>query len=125
MRSQYKISANDLTGDAMWQIDDVDLPITDGGASFCREFISQHYHEGYTLSIFDTLTGQTIEIECAIESIPEIVSYIYNLEHASPMTFIGINSLSDSYVVGMALTKHRISFGDYVEKNGKLEKQVQ
>lgn len=38
------------------------------------------------------------------------------------MNFIGINSLNNSYVVGMNLTKGYIDFGCYKYKNRNLKK---
>lgn len=55
------------------------------------------------------------------EHMPQIVAYIYNIEHAAPMTFIGENSASESYVVGMTCTRGRFSIpGAYKAEDGKL-----
>ena len=113
MKTDYEIMENPMTGDIMWKINDIDLAITDCGKSLMEKFIRQYKNEGYTLSIYDDITKNTIEIDASIIEIPEIVSNIYRAEHATPMNFIGINSLTDSYVVGMTLTKGHIDFGHY------------
>lgn len=122
MDTNYEIMKNQMTGDVVWKIDDRDLAITDCGKSLMEKFIRQYRNEGYTLSIYDDITKNTIEIDASIIEIPEIVSNIYRAEHATPMNFIGINSLTDSYVVGMTLTKGHIDFGHYKYINGNLKK---
>lgn len=122
MDTNYEIMKNQITGDIVWKINDRDLAITDCGKSLMEKFIKQYKNEGYTLSIYDDITKNTIEIDASIIEIPEIVSNIYRAEHATPMNFIGINSLTDSYVVGMTLTKGHIDFGHYKYINGNLKK---
>lgn len=122
MDTNYEIMKNQITGDIVWKINDRDLAITDCGKSLMEKFIKQYKNEGYTLSIYDDITENTIEIDASIIEIPEIVSNIYRAEHATPMNFIGINSLTDSYVVGMTLTKGHIDFGHYKYINGNLKK---
>ncbi|MFR2588134.1 MAG: hypothetical protein ACLS9I_09575, partial [Adlercreutzia equolifaciens] len=54
--------------------------------------------------------------------IPRIAAFVYNLEHAAPMTFIGENPVSKSYVVGMRCTRGRLDFpGIYRAEGGKLK----
>lgn len=122
MDTNYEIMKNQITGDIVWKINDRDLAITDCGKSFMEKFVKQYKNEGYTLSIYDNITKNTIEIDASIIEMPEIVSNIYRAEHATPMNFIGINSLTDSYVVGMTLTKGHIDFGHYKYINGNLKK---
>ena len=122
MDTNYEIMKNQMTGDVVWKINDRDLPITDCGKSLMEQFIEQYKNEGYTLSIYDDIAKNTIEIDASIIEIPEIVSNIYRTEHATPMNFIGINSLTNSYVVGMNLTKGHIDFGHYKYINGNLKK---
>ena len=77
--------------------------------------------QGWTLSIYNALDESTAEIDCPAEEMPKIASFVYNLERAYPMTFIGENPLTESYVVGMALTRGRIQTpGVYRAENGKL-----
>lgn len=52
---------------------------------------------------------------------PNIAAYIYNLEHAYPMTFIGENPVTESYVIGMRCTRGRINIpSTWKAENGKL-----
>lgn len=106
-------------GDVMWKSD---LAGNDAGYSAMESFVKEHTHVGWTLSVFDALTESTIEIDCCdLAEMPKIVSYIYNLEHAAPMTFIGENPVSESYVVGMTCTRGRLNIpGVYKVENGKL-----
>lgn len=122
MNSNYEITKHQLTGDALWIINDVDLAITDGGISITEEFIDKNKHEDYTLSVYDEMTQKTIEVEANINEMPIIISDIYRIEHATPMTFIGVNKLTKSYVVGMTLAKGHIEFGNYKYIDGKLNK---
>lgn len=104
---------------ALWQGDD--LAGDDAGHSLVERFITEHPHDGWTLSVYDTLSKENAEIACATDKIPDIASYIYNLEHAFPMTFIGENPLSESYVIGMRCTRGRIDLpGTYRDAGGKL-----
>lgn len=116
----YRITECPLTGDIAWNINDTDLAVTDGGYSLMKNFITLNKYPNYSLSIVDALTGQTIEIDCEIEKVPKIVSYIYNLEQAAPMSFIEIDSLNELYVVGMRLTKGYMEFGHYKDVDGRL-----
>ena len=120
--ADYVVSQHPFTGDILWRVNDDDLAVTDGGESLVQAFIEQNKHDDYTLSIFDSNTNQTVEIMCDINNMPRIVSFIYNLEHATPLTFIGLNAISKSYVVGMNLTRGRIEFGVYQDVDGHLEK---
>lgn len=122
MNSNYEITKHQFTGDTLWIINDVDLAITDGGISITEEFINKNKHEDYTLSVYDEITKKTIEVEANINEMPIIISDIYRIEHATPMTFIGVNKLTKSYVVGMTLAKGHIEFGNYKYINGKLNK---
>ena len=122
MNSNYEITKHQLTGDTLWIINDVDLAITDGGISIAEEFIDKNKYEDYTLSVHDEMTKKTIEVEANINEMPIIISDIYRIEHATPMTFIGVNKLTKSYVVGMTLAKGHIEFGNYKYIDGKLNK---
>ena len=119
MISDYKIDEERK----IWKINDIDLAITDGGRSFMKKFIEQYRHEEYSLSLFDQLSNRTIEIEAKLQDMPDIVSEIYNIEHAAPLYFIGDNELTKSYVVGMNMAKGIIEFGNYIYENGKLNKK--
>lgn len=123
MEKNYNVKevVHPLTGDLMWMIDDVSLPL--GGIKFLlEEFIRKNNHPDYTLSIYDNMTENIIEIDCHKSEMPQIVDYIYHLEKGSPLTFIGVNSSSDSYIVGMSISRGRVDFGNYRTENGKLIK---
>lgn len=107
------LSGLDDTGDS--------LKINDGYSTM-KAFVEEHEHVGWTLSIFDTITEYTIEIDCCdLAEMPKIVSLIYNLEKAAPIAFIGENPMSESYVVGMPCTRGRLNIpGIYKVENGKL-----
>ena len=109
------------TGDPIWKIDDISLAL-DGVKELMQKFIEKYKHSDFSLSIFDCITNQTVEIDCGTDEMPTIVDYVYHLEHGTPLTFIGLNSMSDSYVVGMTISKGKINFGCYRAENGKLVK---
>lgn len=110
-----------LTNDVVWKIDDISLAL--GGLySLIKDFIKQYPHPDYSLSIYDNKTAKTIEIACGIDEIPQIAEYIYHLEKGTPLTFIGTNSISGSYVIGMSISKGRIEFGCYFADEGELKK---
>lgn len=116
----YSETISPMKGDILWKIKDNALALG-GIVELVDSFINENKHENYTLSIFDTITSKTIEIECPVSEMSKIVDYIYRLEKGTPLTFIGVNSLSDSYVVGMAISRGRIDFGCYKTENGKLK----
>ncbi len=81
--------------DVVWEVKDTALAL--GGVSELMEsFVSENLHEDYTLMISDAKTHKTIEIHCPISEMPKVVEYIYNLEHATPITFIGASHLAGS-----------------------------
>lgn len=107
------------TGGVIWKGND--LEGVDAGWSLVDNFIKEHEHPGWSLSIFDLHTKSTIEVECDLLEMPIIVAYIYNLEHAYPMTFIGENPLTESYVIGMRCTRGRIDIPSiWKAESGKL-----
>ena len=119
MMSGTYIELSSPTGDVMWT---GDLAGNDAGYSVMESFIKEHAHIGWTLSVFDVLTESTIEIDCSnLAEMPKVVSYIYNLEHAAPITFIYENPATESYVVGMTCTRGNLNIpGAYKAENGKL-----
>ena len=68
-----------------------------------QKFIDLYNQPGFNLSIFDTLTNNTIQINANLQDIPDFVDYIYTSENAVPISFIGENSLTNTYIVGMEL----------------------
>ena len=114
-----KKTTHPMTGDTLWIVDDLSLAL--GGISeLVEQFINENYHDDFSLSIYDDGTGKTIEIECRISEMPQLVSRIYHIEHGTPISFIGVNSLTNCYVVGMTISKGRIPFGNYRVENGEL-----
>lgn len=108
-----------LWGGTVWY--DKDIAANDKGHSIIEKFISEHLHNDWTLSIYDTNTFGTIEVDCLIKDIPYVVSLVYDTECASSITFVGENPLSESYVIGMELTKGTLNVpGIYNIVNGKL-----
>lgn len=106
-------------GGTLWRGEN--LACNDAGKSIVDAFIQKYFHKGWTLSIYDELSQSTIEVDCELPDMSTIVSYIYNLEHAAPMTFIGENPMTESYVVGMNCTRGRIDIpGAYKAQDGKL-----
>lgn len=122
MDKNYKVTQNPMTQEVMWKINDMNLAVTDCGKSIIEKFIEQYKYDEYALSIYDEATGNTIEIYANIKDMPKIVSDIYRIEHATPLSFIGVNSLTNSYIVGMTLAKGHIDFGCYKYTEGKLNK---
>ena len=110
------------TGDPLWKVIDEDGALT-GIQNIMDEFISSYSDriQGWSLSIFDTLSQSTVEIEAPVEEMSKIAANVYTLEHAAPLDFIGLNSLTDSIVVGMPLYKGNLHTGCcYKAEKGKL-----
>ena len=84
--------------------------------SMISKFTKENYHEAYSLSVYDNLTDMTMEIFCEVS---EIVGIIMSAEHTD-MSFIGVNSLTKSYVVGVMFTRGNLKYGIYQYKNGVL-----
>ncbi|MDE7234102.1 MAG: hypothetical protein K2N29_03475 [Ruminiclostridium sp.] len=89
-----------------------------------KKYIEENYHEDYTLCIVDQLTNETLEITnpiCKIiDNITDIISFISSTEHTF-VDWVGLNRLSDSYVVGMEFTRGEINIPSTCKyKNGKL-----
>ena len=106
-------------GGVMWKGNN--LEGFDSGYSLMDSFIKEHEHAGWSLSIFDSYTEATIEVDCDLSEMPFIVAYIYNLEHAAPITFIGENPLAESYVIGMRCTRGQINIPSmWKVENGEL-----
>ena len=116
-QKDYDETVHPLTGDPMWRFHCQWYE----ALKLIPNFLAKYPHNGYTLSIFNTLTGETgVEImDVQFEEIGRIIDYICHTEHAAPISWIGVNSLSDSYVVAMPLTKGR-TYGIYRVNEGKL-----
>ena len=104
----------------------VPAKLTYGNVGFneIRDFLNKHYSKNYTLSIFDTIEQATIEVTCDFEDMVDVIAYVSNIEHDFP-AWIGLNELSNSYVVGMAFTRGRLSTPSVCEwKNNTLSKII-
>lgn len=114
---RFSRTTHPRTGDVMWRINVSGMD----AVAVCEKFIAEYQRDGYSLSIFNTLTNWSgAEITCSISEMGGILAHIYCEEHAEPIQWIGLNSLSDSYVVGMPLCMGRVS-GHYKVEDGKLK----
>lgn len=116
-----KETMHPITNDVMWIIDDISLA-SGGLFSLIEQFITQYPYQDFSLSIYDNETEHAIGIICDMDEMPQIVEHIYHLEKGTPLTFVGVNSVSKSYVVGMSISQGRIEFGCYKADKGKLKK---
>lgn len=73
-----------------------------------REFLKQNYNKDYTLSIFDMTEEYNLEVVCDFESMIDVIAYVVSVEHDFP-AWIGVNELSESYVVGLNFTRGHLS----------------
>ena len=79
-----------------------------------RKFLERNYHQDYTLSIYDTLGQDAVEVICDYDSMVDVIAYVSNAEHDFP-EWIGVNDLSESYVVGMSFTRGNIKTSSVYE----------
>lgn len=87
-----------------------------------QNFLNNHYFKNYTLSIFDIMEQKSIEIICDFKDIMKVIAYVSNIEHDFP-AWIGLNELSDSYVVGIMFTRGHLDLNSIYEwKNNSLFK---
>lgn len=89
-----------------------------------KSFLIENQRDDYTLSVYDMMTNQTVEVFCNFDDIPDVVSIFASTEHDFP-AWIGANPLSDSYVVGMNFTRGRLgdmSICKYDKETGSLVK---
>lgn len=114
------IEKSTYCGGELWKASN--LAGSDAGRSITEQFLEEHPHQGWSLSIFDTVSERAAVIECDMKNMPKIVSTIYNIEHAYPITFIGENPLTELYVIGMRCTRGRFEIpGVYKDIGGKLK----
>lgn len=83
-----------------------------------KEFLNKNYHEGYTLSIYNKLDQNTVEVICDFKNMLDVISYVSNVEHDFP-EWIGVNELSESYVVGIDFTRGHIKTPSVYEWNNE------
>lgn len=104
-----------LTGEPIWKDLELNFELIDA-------FIKENYKESFTLSICDEITCKTMEISCKPEEIQKIIEIVSNVEH-SLIDWIGINSISESYVVGMTLARGVFTPGFYCFFNDRIQKR--
>lgn len=98
----------------------VQLAYGNDGFKEISDFLKNNYHKDYTLSIFNSLEQATIEVICDFDSMVDVIMYVSNVEHDFPV-WIGVNELSDSYVVGMDFTRGHLHTPSVCEwKDGRL-----
>lgn len=73
-----------------------------------KDFIKKHYDKNYSFTLFDVLTATSIifdnPISEILDDIPTIMELVAITEHTFAH-FIGINTLYESYVVGVDINK--------------------
>ena len=90
------------------------------GIEEIRDFLKKNYQKDYSLSLFNICEGTTIEVVCDFESMVDVILYVVRIEHDFPM-WIGVNDLSESYVVGLNFTRGHLHTPSICEwNNGKL-----
>lgn len=117
--NEYTVTYHPVTRDLIWKCEN-----TSKSLSLVYEFVNENYHEDYTISFYDIITGNTLEVanpvKEIINEITAIVGFISSTEHTF-VQFVGINSYSKSYVVGMEFTCGRIDIPSFYRcENGKL-----
>lgn len=98
------------------------VKLTYGNEGFeqIKKFLEKNYNKEYTLSIYNTLEQATIEVICDFDNMVDVIAYVSNVEHDFP-EWIGVNELSDSYVVGMNFTRGDLKTPSVYEwKDNKL-----
>ena len=98
------------------------MELTYGSESFneIKAFLANNNMEGYTLSIYNIQEESTMEIHCKHDEMIDVISLVSSAEHDFP-SWIGINEVSSSYVIGLRFTRgtfHTPSVCDY--NNGRL-----
>ena len=96
--------------------------LTYGNEGFVEisRFLKKNYNKEYTLSIYNELEQATVEVICDYDSMIDVIAYVSNIEHDFP-AWIGVNELSNSYVVGMNFTRGLIKTPSVCEwKNNRL-----
>jgi hypothetical protein len=93
------------------------------GLAEIKNFLEDNYDSDYTLSIYDLLSEESVDIECSFDDIFSCIALIVNMEHDFP-EWIGKNELAESFVVGMNFTRGTIkTLALYKYSDGKLEMQ--
>ena len=101
-----------LVGDPMWRVVDFSLVFASPPiriADLVNAFISEYPRDDYTLSFYDFLTERAVEApyDLRVEHFGRLVEVVFHIEKGAPFEWVGLNSLSNSYVVGMPFTRGR------------------
>ena len=87
-----------------------------------QDFLTTYPKDDYSLSIYNITEQNTAEINCSFDEMLDVIMLVSSTEHDFPH-WIGINRLSDSYVVGMKFAMGRIQTpAIYEYKDGTLTK---
>lgn len=98
----------------------VQLTYGNEGFKEIQDFLKQNYNKDYTLSIYNSCEQATVEVICAYEEMLDVIMYVTNVEHNFP-AWIGVNELTDSYVVGIDFTREHLHTPSVCEwKEGRL-----
>lgn len=117
-RKKYKEIVYPALKDKVWVLESSDI---NECFDIIKNFIEENKKENYTLSVYDSIEGKTMEIKCKVSDILQIVQTISNAEH-SLINSIGTNSVTECYVVGMDFTRGVCKPGMYEYENGKIIK---
>ncbi len=99
-----------------------EIKLSNGTASFkeIEMYFNSNKKDNYTLSIYDEMSQSTIEIICSFDQMLSVIMLVTDMEHDFP-DWIGMNELTDSYVVGMNFTRGNLHTPNVYEyKDGKL-----
>lgn len=98
--------------------------LSDGKEAFTeiKDYIRRNFRPRFTLSLFDTEQEETAEIECDVSDMVDCIYDASRMEGAYPV-WIGINEITDSYVVGMPFKNGNIETPSVYEySDGELER---
>ena len=111
-----------LTGGVCWEIKDICLAIG-GVEDLISSFIKLYYKKDFDLCII--YNDEVIMlIDCNVKDIPYIVNLVYHTDKATPLTLIGINELTQSYIVDMTFTMGIFTTGIYEFRDNKIIKSL-
>ncbi len=99
-----------------------ELKLSNGTKGFneIEKYLKENKQDNYTLSIYDEMNESTAEIICSFDQMLSVIMLVTDMEHDFP-DWIGMNELSDSYVVGMNFTRGNLHTPNVYEyKDGKL-----
>ncbi len=99
-----------------------EVKLSAGKESFSeiKKYLESNKNLNYSLSIYDEIKQSTAEIMCSFDEFISVIILVSTIEHDFP-NWIGINELTDSYVIGMNFTRGTINTpAIYEYKSGKL-----